>query len=105
MKTRMIFTIIVFNLIFFNTSAQDTAGYNNQLLFAVQALNIEKARQAIRNGANVNAIDDDGWPLFISAVNSDNEGMINLFLRSGVKVDVTGPDGKAVTTYSEGTKT
>ncbi len=67
---------------------------NSQLLFAVQAVNIEKARQAIRNGADVNAIDEDGWPLFISAVNSENDGMINLFLRSGAKVDVTGPDGK-----------
>jgi len=77
---------------------------DSQLLFAVQALNIEKARQAIRNGANVNGIDEDGWPLFISAVNSENEGMINLFLRSGAKVDVTGPDGKTALMHSLSSK-
>jgi len=83
-------------LLFFtlSTYAAEMSEADNQLLFAVQAMNISKARVAIRKGGNVNGVDDDGWPLFISAVNSNSAAMVNLFMRSGVKIDISGPDGK-----------
>ena len=80
-------------LIFADMSAT-VSEQDNQLLFAVQAINIAKAQTAIKNGADVNAVDDDGWPLFISAVNSENTAIINLFLQNVVKVDISGPDVK-----------
>ena len=46
-------------LIFSDMSAA-VSEQDNQLLFAVQAINIAKAQTAIKNGADVNAVDDDG---------------------------------------------
>jgi len=88
------FTALFLLLFTLSTYAGEMTEADNQLLFAVQAMNIAKARAAIRKGGNVNGVDDDGWPLFISAVNSNSAAMVNLFMRSGVKVDISGPDGK-----------
>ncbi len=88
------FTALFVLLFTLSIYAGEMTEADNELLFAVQAMNIAKARAAIRKGGNVNGVDDDGWPLFISAVNSNSAAMVNLFMRSGVKVDITGPDGK-----------
>ena len=67
---------------------------NNKLFFAVQAMNVEKARNAVKAGADVNGVDEDGWPYFITAVSGGNIYMIDVFIRKGVKIDISGPDGK-----------
>ena len=57
-------------------------------------MSVEKARSAIKAGANVNGFDDDEWPYFITAVSGGNINLIDVFLRNGVKINIAGPDGK-----------
>ena len=77
---------------------------DNKLFFAVQAMNVEKARSAIKAGANVNGVDDDDWPYFITAVSGGNMNMIDLFLRNKVKVNLAGPDGKTALMHAISSK-
>ncbi|MGI6394850.1 MAG: ankyrin repeat domain-containing protein [bacterium] len=104
MKFKITFIIVALSLAFFQVEELKADELNNQLLFAVQAMNLGKASAAIKNGADVNGIDDDGWPLFISAVNSDSESMISLFLNNRVKVDIAGPDGKTALMHALSSK-
>lgn len=92
MKRGFSFCLIILFL-FLNLEAGNSKA-DDKLLFAVQAMNVAKARQAIKQGANVNGRDDDGWPFFITAVNGENMEMTELFLKRGVKIDIAGPDGK-----------
>lgn len=60
---------------------------------AVQAGNVNEAVEALKNGADINYIDEE-WPLFITAVTSNDVPMVNFFLQNGVDRELKGPDGK-----------
>ncbi len=91
MRIAVLLTLV---LIFSCAAAQDLAALNAKLFEAVADMNLTQAAEAIDAGADVNAVDDDGWPLFITAINGKQTGIIRLFLNAGVKLDITGPDGK-----------
>ena len=85
---------LIFFLLFSVSALFADQQANNKLFFAVQAMNVEKARNAVKAGADVNGVDEDGWPYFITAVSGGNIYMIDVFIRKGVKIDISGPDGK-----------
>lgn len=60
---------------------------------AVQAGNVNEAAEALKNGADINYIDEE-WPLFITAVTSNDVPMVNFFIQNRVNLELTGPDGK-----------
>ena len=60
---------------------------------AVQAGNVTEAVEALKNGADINYIDEE-WPLFITAVTSNDVPMVNFFIQNRVNLELTGPDGK-----------
>jgi len=67
---------------------------NQKLLQALANDKVSLARQAFKEGANPNIIDDE-WPIFISVINSGNKAMIRLFLEQKVNVNKKGPDGRS----------
>ena len=75
---------------------------DNKLFYAVQSMNVNKALEAIKAGADVNGRDEDGWPFFITVANSGNIAMIDVFLRKGVKINIAGPDGKSRRRFRRG---
>jgi len=68
---------------------------NPNILFstAVQAGNAQKVEEAIKQGADVNFIEDE-WPLFITSVTAGDTSVISVFLKNGVNTELKGPDGK-----------
>ncbi|HNW82980.1 MAG TPA: ankyrin repeat domain-containing protein [bacterium] len=66
---------------------------NIVLAGSVQAGNVASAQEALKNGADINFIDED-WPLFITAVTSNDVPMVGFFLKNGVNTELKGPDGK-----------
>ncbi|HSA32856.1 MAG TPA: ankyrin repeat domain-containing protein [bacterium] len=71
------------------------AGATQRLFEAVGDMKLTDVASAIEDGADVNAVDDDGWPLFITAVNSGQMGIIRLFLtKKELDLGIAGPDGK-----------
>lgn len=66
---------------------------------AVQAGNCAAAEEAIKNGADVNYIDEE-WPLFITAVTSNDTPMVALFLNNRVNTELAGPDGRTALMHS-----
>lgn len=82
----------LFIFIFFSASlfAEDV-----NILFAgaVQAGNVNGASEALKNGADINYIDEE-WPLFITAVTSNDIPMVKFFIQNGVDLELKGPDGK-----------
>lgn len=60
---------------------------------AVQAGNTTEADEALKNGADINYVDEE-WPLFITAVTSNDVPMVSFFLKNNVNTELKGPDGK-----------
>lgn len=67
---------------------------DKKLFYAVQAMNIKAMKVAFRKGASPNALDEDGWPVFIMAVNTGNKKMTELFISRKVKLNLRDPGGK-----------
>ena len=63
------------------------------LAAAVAAGNSNAAEEAFKKGADPNYVDED-WPLFITAVTSNDADMAKLFIRYSVNTEITGPDKK-----------
>lgn len=98
------FFLLFFILFTFGTLLFADQQANNKLFFAVQAMNVEKARNAVKAGADVNGVDDDEWPYFITAVSGGNINLIDVFLRNGVKINIAGPDGKTALMHAISSK-
>jgi len=74
-------------------AAQNDA--TRRLFDAVGDMKLVAVAEAIDAGADVNATDEDGWPIFITAINTGQMGIIRLFLvKRELIVDMKGPDGK-----------
>lgn len=70
----------------------DRAG-RSELHYAVIDRNLERIKELLRQGVNVNLADRNGWtPLHFAAQNSD-EGMARLLLDSGASVDPRDANG------------
>ncbi|MCK5808921.1 ankyrin repeat domain-containing protein [bacterium] len=67
---------------------------NHKLLQALSNGKVSLAKQAFKEGANPNIVDDE-WPIFISVINSGDKAMIRLFLEQKVDVNKKGPDGRS----------
>lgn len=71
------------------------ADATRKLFEAVGDLKLVDVAEALDAGADVNAADEDGWPIFITAVNTGNMGIIRLFLmKPELNLSMQGPDGK-----------
>ncbi|MBX9831351.1 ankyrin repeat domain-containing protein [Candidatus Babeliales bacterium] len=64
------------------------------LLCAVRNGNKEKATQCIKAGANVNALDEDGWTPLHEATANNNKEMVELLLDYRADPNVKDEDGK-----------
>ncbi|MFO7735983.1 MAG: ankyrin repeat domain-containing protein [bacterium] len=87
-----IFKIITIFTIFYSLTLTADKKLNLKLSHAVDANKTKTAAKLIKAGADVNHKDYDGWPIFITAVNSKNKGMLSLFIRNRVNVNISGPD-------------
>ncbi len=86
--TTLIIAILLFQLeLFCDDNASDL------LATAVAAGNSKTAEKAFTEGADVNYIDED-WPLFITAVTSNDVKTTELFIKNSVNIEITGPDKK-----------
>jgi len=66
-----------------------------RLFEAVGDMKLAAVADAIEAGADVNATDEDGWPVFITAINTGQMGIVRLFLtKPALIIDQAGPDGK-----------
>ena len=67
---------------------KDPEKYTPKLIFALQSMDVRRAKHAIERGADVNAKDEDEWPLFILAVTSGSPEMVELFLENRVRLGI-----------------
>lgn len=66
---------------------------NESFSAAVQAGNVKAAADIFAKGADINFVDED-WPLFVTAVTSNDVKMAEFFIKNGVNLELKGPDGK-----------
>ena len=66
---------------------------NESFSAAVQAGNVNAAADLFAKGADINFIDEE-WPLFVTAVTSNDVKMAEFFIKNGVNLELRGPDGK-----------
>ena len=66
---------------------------NESFSAAVQAGNVKAAADIFAKGADINFVDED-WPLFVTAVTSNDVKMAEFFIKNGVNLELRGPDGK-----------
>ena len=90
----LLLSFLLVNPIYAKKKKQSNKKANRALLFAIQSMNVSKATKALKMGASANGKDEDGWPLFISAINSEKMSMINLLITYKARVNMHGPDGK-----------
>lgn len=90
----LLLSFLLVNPIYAKKKKQSNKKANKMLLFAIQSMDINKATKALKMGASANGKDEDGWPLFISAINSEHMPMINLLITYKARVNMHGPDGK-----------
>ena len=66
---------------------------NDSFSAAVQAGNVKAAADLFAKGADINFVDEE-WPLFVTAVTSNDVKMAEFFIKNGVDLELKGPDGK-----------
>ena len=66
---------------------------NESFSAAVQAGNVKAAADVFAKGADINFVDEE-WPLFVTAVTSNDVKMAEFFIKNGVNLELKGPDGK-----------
>ena len=66
---------------------------NDSFSAAVQAGNVKAASDFFAKGADINFVDEE-WPLFVTAVTSNDVKMAEFFIKNGVNLELKGPDGK-----------
>ena len=66
---------------------------NESFSAAVQAGNVKAAADLFAKGADINFVDEE-WPLFVTAVTSNDVKMAEFFIKNGVNLELKGPDGK-----------
>ncbi len=87
--------ILIAILLFSTSLSAANADATRRLFEAVADLKLVGVAEAIDAGADVNAVDEDGWPLFITAVSGGQMGIIRLFLmKPELNLGMQGPDGK-----------
>ncbi|MBO4699039.1 ankyrin repeat domain-containing protein [bacterium] len=74
----------------FSVFAEDV---NESFSAAVQAGNVKAAADFFAKGADINFVDEE-WPLFVTAVTSNDVKMAEFFIKNGVNLELKGPDGK-----------
>ena len=74
----------------FSVFAEDV---NESFSAAVQAGNVKAAADVFAKGADINFVDEE-WPLFVTAVTSNDVKMAEFFIKNGVNLELKGPDGK-----------
>jgi len=89
----MRFIIISLSILLFQLNLLSSDDASLTLAAAVAAGNSTAAQKAFSEGADVNYIDED-WPLFITAVTSNDVKMTELFIKNSVNIEITGPDKK-----------
>ena len=57
---------------------------------------IKDAESEIGKGANVNALDDNGWTPLYSAVSEGNKEMVAFLIKRGARIDVTDKNGWSI---------
>ncbi|MFO7735002.1 MAG: ankyrin repeat domain-containing protein [bacterium] len=75
-------------------SLQAEPSPDKKLFYAVQAMNFKAAETAFKEGASPDAMDEDGWPVFITAVNTGSKKMAELFISKKVNPNLRDPGGK-----------
>lgn len=66
---------------------------------AIQAGNCVAASEALKKGADINYVDEE-WPLFVTAVTSNDVQMARFFINNNVNTELSGPDGKTALMHS-----
>lgn len=95
----MKFIVVLIPLLFFQFNLFSSNDASLNLAAAVAAGNSKTAEEAIDKGADVNYVDED-WPLFITAVTSNDVKMTELFIKNSVNLEITGPDKKTALMHS-----
>ncbi|MDP4174997.1 MAG: ankyrin repeat domain-containing protein [Bacteroidota bacterium] len=102
-KLQYLLVMFLVQFIFFanTTSAQQYGGPNELLAGALLENNLQAARDAIRNGADVNAVNEAGETVIFNALTFSffqadkfNTDMIKLLLDNGAKVNVKDKQGQ-----------
>ena len=86
-------TIVLLSISFFWLNLFCSDNVSLTLAAAVAAGNSKTAEKAFQDGADPNYVDED-WPLFITAVTSNDSEMAKLFIRYSVNTEIIGPDQK-----------
>ena len=89
----------IFFLIIFLSSVISAGEIDIEFSAAIQAGNCVAAAEALKKGADINHIDEE-WPLFVTAVTSNDVQMVRFFLNNGVNTELLGPDGKTALMHS-----
>ena len=84
------FTAFFLMFVLFSVFAEDV---NESFAAAVQAGNVKVVADLFAKGADINFVDED-WPLFVTAVTSNDIKMVEFFIKNGVNLELKGPDGK-----------
>ncbi|MGI6395225.1 MAG: ankyrin repeat domain-containing protein [bacterium] len=95
-SVKTILTVISTALLVTEIGAKEV---DTELSIAVQAGNVNAAEEALKKGADINHVDDE-WPLFVTAVTSNDIKMVKFFLDNGVNTELVGPDGKTALMHS-----
>ncbi len=82
----------LFFLIFLLTSVISAGEIDIEFSAAIQAGNCVAASEALKKGADINYVDEE-WPLFITAVTSNDIQMVRFFLNNSVNTELNGPAG------------
>ncbi|MFC1764701.1 ankyrin repeat domain-containing protein [Planctomycetota bacterium] len=71
-------------------SVEDVTKLTNALLDAIQSNNLDKAKELIAQGADVNAKDNQGNPLLYTVASEGHRQMVELLVTSGADINATG---------------
>ncbi len=85
--------VILFSILLLQLDLFSDENASRTLAAAVAAGNSKAAEEALKNGADPNYVDED-WPLFITAVTSNDAETTKQFIRYSVNTEITGPDQK-----------
>ena len=84
------FCLALLLIIFVSANSQSVA---NSLIDAVKTGNLELVVNSIKNGADVNATDSDGYTALMSAAFGGHPEVAKLLINNGADVNATDSDG------------
>ena len=94
----LLLVALLLRVVLFNSQKNPT----EELMSMVNSASVEEVVRSIREGANVNAVDENGWtPLMFAADSNSNPEILRILIENGADISIKNSEDKNAFDYAD----